>query len=312
MNREDIHILSHHSNLSEERVSQALKENVYNDQEAWKKFLRLFFLSLGIGMTVSGIIFFFAYNWGDLHKFAKIGLTEGLLIATTSLLFFRKISETFKNFILFASSMLVGVIFAVFGQIYQTGANAYDFFLAWTLFVSIWVLISNFAPLWLLYLVLVNTTFILYSQQIAYDWSGVFIFTILFLFNFTALIISILLEKQKIPIWFTHILALATASFATIGFLMGLFEDFEIGFLALILLTILAFSLGIWHGLKTKSGFYVSIIAFSLIISTTSFFVKIMNGELGMYLFISLFIIICVTLTIKSLIELQKKWNNEN
>ena len=30
----------------------------------------------GIGFTVAGIIFFFAYNWDELPKFAKLGMVE--------------------------------------------------------------------------------------------------------------------------------------------------------------------------------------------------------------------------------------------
>ena len=67
--REDIHIISRHSDLTTDAIEQVLKENVYNDKVAWQKFLQLFFIALGIGFTVAGIIFFFAYNWADLHKF---------------------------------------------------------------------------------------------------------------------------------------------------------------------------------------------------------------------------------------------------
>ncbi|WP_232815979.1 hypothetical protein [Chryseobacterium capnotolerans] len=56
--REDIQILSRHSNLSEEDINTLLKDNIYNSKEAWQKFLKLFLISLGIGFTVSGIIFF--------------------------------------------------------------------------------------------------------------------------------------------------------------------------------------------------------------------------------------------------------------
>ena len=35
--REDIHIISRHSNLTEKGVAKALKDNVYNDKEAWQK-----------------------------------------------------------------------------------------------------------------------------------------------------------------------------------------------------------------------------------------------------------------------------------
>lgn len=310
MERKDIHIISRHSNLTEKGVARALKEYVYNDRESWQKFFRLFIISLGVGFTVSGIVFFFAYNWADLHKFAKIGLIEGLLIATTIVVLLPKINDNIRNVILTGASVLVGVLFAVFGQIYQTGANAYDFFLVWTVFVTLWVLISNFAPLWLLYLVLVNTTFILYSQQIAKDWSEVFICTLLFVLNATMLIAAILFVKKKIPNWFLNTVALASASYATIGIVIGIFEKYQTAFLILILITAIVFALGIWHGLKAKSVFYLSVIPFSLIIIVSSLFIKISDGEM-MFLFVSLFIIGSVTLTIKNLIDIQKKWTNE-
>jgi uncharacterized membrane protein len=310
MQREDIHIIGRHSNLTEKVVAKALKENVYKDKEAWQKFFQLFFISLGIGFTVSGVVFFFAYNWVDLNKFAKILLTEGVLIVTTIMVLLPKINGNIRNIILTGASVLVGVLFAVFGQIYQTGANAYDFFLAWTIFVTLWVFVSNFAPLWLLYLILVNTTFILYSQQVAKDWSEVFIYSLLFIINATVLISTIILGKKKIPNWFLNTVALASISYATIGVVIGIFDEYQATFPILILITAIAFALGIWYGLKTKSSFYLSVIPFSLIIIVSALLIKISDGEM-MFLLVSLFIIASVTLTIKNLIDIQKKWTNE-
>lgn len=310
MEREDIHIIGRHSNLTEKRIAKALKENVYNDKEAWHKFFRLFSISLGVGFTVAGIVFFFAYNWADLHKFAKIGLTEGVLIATTILAFLPKIKGNIRDIILTGASALVGVLFAVFGQIYQTGANAYDFFLAWTIFITLWVVVSNFAPLWLLYIILINTTFILYSQQVAKDWSEVFVYSSLFIINTTVLISANFLGKKKIPNWFLNTVALASVSYATIGVVIGIFDKYQAAFPVLILITSIAYALGIWHGLKTKSGFYLSIIPFSFIIIVSALLLKISDGVM-MFLFVSLFIIASVTLTIKKLIDIQKKWGNE-
>lgn len=310
MQREDIHIISRHSDLTEEAVDRALKEKVYNDKEAWQKFLRLFFISLGVGFTVSGIVFFFAYNWADLHKFTKIGLTEGVLIAATILAILPKINDNIKNIILTGASVLVGVLFAVFGQIYQTGANAYDFFLVWTIFTTLWVLISNFAPLWLLFLVLINTTFVLYSQQVAKDWSEVFVCTLLFVINIAVLISAILFVKKKIPQWFLNIVALASVSYTTIGIVIGIFDNYQTAFPILILITTIAFALGIWHGLKIKSVFNLSVIPFSLIIIVSALLIKISDGEI-MFLLVSLFIVASITLTIKNLIDIQKKWTNE-
>ncbi len=312
--REDIQIICRHSNLTEQRIDRVLKENVYNDKETWQKFLQLFFITFGIGFTVSGIVFFFAYNWADLHKFAKIGLIEGLIIATTSLVLLPKININIRNIILVGAAVLVGVLFAVFGQIYQTGANAYDFFLAWTVFVTLWVIVSNFAPLWLLYLILINTSFILYSQQVTKDWSEVLVFTLLFIINTTSLITAFILSKYKkmvnVPNWFLNTVALASISYATIGIIIGIFDKSQVAFPILILITSIVFALGIWHGLRAKSGFYLSIIPFSLIVIVSALLIKISDGEI-MFLLVSLFIVASVTLVIKNLIYIQKKWTNE-
>jgi uncharacterized membrane protein len=312
--REDIQIISRHASLTEEGIDKVLKENIYSNKEEWEKFLRMFFISLGVGFTVLGLVFFFAYNWADLHKFAKIGLTEGLILVTTSFVLFPKININIRNIILTGASVLVGVLFAVFGQIYQTGANAYEFFLAWTVFVTLWVIVSNFAPLWLFYLVLINTTLILFTQQVATDWSIIFVFTLLFIVNSTVLIIAILLPKYKdvahVPNWLSNTVALASVSYATIGIIIGIFDKYQQAFPVLIVMTVAMFALGIWHGLKTKSLFYLAVIPFCLIIIVSALLVKISDAEV-MFLLLSVFIISSVTLVIKNLITLQKEWINE-
>ena len=311
INREDIHIISRHSNLSETSINNILKEQIYSDKEAWNKFLRLFFISLGVSFTTAGIIFFFAYNWADLHKFIKIGLIESLIVAIVSVVLFTKIRLDIKNILLTGASILVGVLFAVFGQVYQTGANAYDFFLGWTMFITLWVAISNFAPLWLLFIILVNTTLVLYSQQVAHDWSNIFVCTLLFIINVLFLISSIFGKKVikgiKTPNWFSNLLALGCVSISSIGISIGIFDIKETAFFVLVVITSILYTFGIKYGLKVKSGFYLSIIPFGIIIIISAFLIKLSN-EAEMFLFISLFVITSVTLVIKNLIDLQKIW----
>ncbi|HTO14633.1 MAG TPA: DUF2157 domain-containing protein [Edaphocola sp.] len=310
INREDIQIIVRHSSLTAQGIDRILKRKVYNDKDAWQKFFQIFIISLGVGFTVAGIVFFFAYNWDDLNKFTKIGLLQGLIIITTLIVLLPQIKDHVKNIILTGASVLVGVLFAVFGQIYQTGANAYDFFLAWTIFITLWVSVSNFSPLWLIYLFLINTTFILYSEQVAKDWSGIFICLVLFLFNAFVLISAVYLDKSKKLKWFLNILALASISYATIGIVIGIFDKYQHSFPILIFIAAITFGLGIWHGLKTKSVFYLSVIPFSLIIIVSALLIKISDSEM-MFLLVSLFIIGSVTLTIKNLIGIQKKWTHE-
>ncbi len=311
--KEDIHIINRHSNWSAHSIEALLKKEVYNTKASWQQFLRVFFISLGVAFTTAGILFFFAYNWTDLHKFIKIGLVEALIVGIISVVLFSKISVDIKNILLTGASILVGVLFAVFGQIYQTGANAYDFFLGWTLFISIWVAVSNFAVLWLLFIILINTTILLYSQQIAYNWSETFVFTLLFMMNSAFLLTALFgkrIQKNIIaPTWFSNTIALAVVSISTSGISYGIFAKAEIFFIILLLTSAILYILGVKYSLKIKRTFYLSIIAFSVITIITAFFVKISN-DFGMFLFISLFLIASVTFVIKTLINLQKKWAN--
>ena len=315
IDRDDIHIISRNSNWSAPGVDRALKDHVYNHKAAWQQFLKLLFLSLGIGFTTAGVLFFFAYNWDSLHKFVKMGLIEGLIIIITLVIVFARINSTVKNILLTAVSVIVGVLMAVFGQVYQTGANAYDLFLSWTLSITLWVIISNFAPLWLVYITLISATLILYGQQVAQDWSDVLLYTLQFLLNTCFLLLSLLLSKYKpalkAPSWFPIILTLAAVTVATMGMITGIFDQHQPAFIWLILVTLIMYAAGVVYGFQRKSPFYLSIIFFSLIVILSAWFIRLSDGGSGTLLFTSLFIIGSVTLLIKKIIDIQKKWSNE-
>lgn len=313
INREDIQIISRNSNWNEKSIAQALQQNIYSSSNNWKKFLLIFFISLSICFTVAGIIFFFAYNWDNLHKFVKLGLLEGLIVIATAFILLSKFTETTKNIILTGTAILAGVLFAVFGQIYQTGANAYDFFIGWTIFIALWVIISNFPALWMLFLVLLNTCLGLYAEQVASNWTEVFVNSLHFILNVSFLISSILISKYnnvKIPIWFSYSIALAATYYATVGICIGILNEFNYPFLVLLFISAVLYTLGIIYGLKTKNGFYLSIIPFSLIVIISVLLIDISSGEF-MFLITSLFIIVSITAVINNLISLQKKWSND-
>ncbi|MGN0021632.1 MAG: DUF2157 domain-containing protein [Sphingobacterium hotanense] len=311
--REDIHILAKHSDLSETQIEKALKTEVFNQRSDWSNFLKYALLALGIGFFAAGVIFFFAYNWDELDKFAKLGLVQMLVIVVCVIALLPKLTPNTRKILLTGASLLVGVMFSVFGQIYQTGADAYDFFLAWTLFIGIWVLISNFPPLWILFLGLVNTTFILYTTQVTRHWDEGLNFTILFVLNLIPLVASHLINHSwkgvSIPTYFTNIVALAALTFATIGNLVYIFAS-KADFPYLPLLTIAFYGLGIGYGIKQRSIFYLSAIPLSIIIILTGLILEISNWK-DSYLFVSLFIIASISLVVYNLIHMLKKKRHE-
>ncbi|MEX0313942.1 MAG: DUF2157 domain-containing protein [Allomuricauda sp.] len=315
--REDIRVIANHSNWSEKSIAKSLKDNVYNGSDTWLRFLKLFVLSLGVSFLTFGVLFFFAYNWDDLHKFVKIGLIEGLVVIITFGVLFSRLNSFVKNILLTSAAVLVGVLLAVFGQIYQTGANAYDLFLGWTLLITLWVMVSNFAPMWLLYIVLLNTTFMLYVEQVSHDWSSGFVFTLLFIFNTLFALIFILAKVFRYPIhspkWLQNLLVLYIVCIGTIGFISGIFEssgifkDSAFPFTIFYFLVLLFFGLGIWYGLKKQQIIYISLIPFGIIIIISAFLIELSDGA-AMFLTVGLFIVLSVSLLIMALLKLQRKW----
>ncbi len=313
-NRENIYRVNRHSNLKEKTVQKFLTDHVYAGKPGWNSFLKIFLLSLGAGFTVAGIVFFFAYNWEDLHKFAKLGLAEMTFVVASACIFISKFNETTRSIMLTVACVLVGVLFAVFGQIYQTGANAYDFFLGWTVFITLCVLISDFAPLWLIYIVLVNTTFFFYSEQVANHWEERMVFLIHFCLNTSVLAATVLLQKIKtelhIPLWFTNAVAFAAAFFATGGSIIEV-VDYDEGDLYIVLLfVLLIYGLGVYYALNKKSIFYLAVIAFSSIIILSAVIINAGSGA-ETFFFISIFIIGSVTGAIGALLLLHKTWSHE-
>lgn len=314
-NRDTIYRVNEHSSVSEKTLNSALTDYVYAGKKEWSWFIKLLVLSLGACFTVAGILFFFAYNWTELHKFAKLGLIQGLLICAISITLIPSFSKTIKSIVLAAASMLVGVLFAVFGQIYQTGANAYDFFLGWSIFIFLWVLISNFPPLWLIFVVLVETTVHLYAEQVAYYWEEQTPFIILFCLNVLFLATTIYVKSRikgiHVPIWFVNTLSILAAIYGTAGAISELFQyhhDDRVYIFVYIVLVV--YGLGVYFGLRKKSIFYLVVIAFSSIIIISAIIIRA-GGDFEMFFGVFIFSALSVTGVIKGLLTLQKKWSNE-
>lgn len=137
------------------------------DGTAWRRFLDWLLAGLGAALVLSGIIFFFAYNWADMHRFAKFAVLELTLLITVALSWRLGPDTHGGRAALIGAAVLPGVLLAVYGQTYQTGADPYGLFLTWGLLILPWVLIGRSAALWMLLLALGNLSLILY-------WTGVY------------------------------------------------------------------------------------------------------------------------------------------
>jgi uncharacterized membrane protein len=159
--------LAHHGLLSAGTLARALALAGHTPTlSAWRRFADIALLLLGAALSLSGVFFFFAYNWADMPRLAKFGVIEAAILIAVALAAYKGLSSLVGQVALLAAAVLVGVLQAVFGQVYQTGADSYLLFLTWALLIAGWVAIGAYAPLWLLLLALFNLSLIFYWTQV--------------------------------------------------------------------------------------------------------------------------------------------------
>lgn len=127
------------------------------DEAFWRRWGERAVLALASGHLLAGVLFFFAFNWQDLSPFAKLATLQGSVIAAALASRLPMLPELVRETLLIAATVLVGVLLAVFGQIYQTGADAWQLFAAWAALTLPWVLTGRSAGHWLVWLVVVQT-----------------------------------------------------------------------------------------------------------------------------------------------------------
>ena len=130
----------------------------------WRQFLDRLLLFMGAVLLGAGVVFFLAYNWQDLGRFAKFGLVEVPLAATLGALWHFGLDRPAGKAALVLAALLAGALLALIGQTYQTGADTFELFAAWAVAVLPWVILGRFAALWVLWLALVNLAVSLYFQ----------------------------------------------------------------------------------------------------------------------------------------------------
>jgi uncharacterized membrane protein len=150
--------------LSPAAVRQALGVAVSPASEAWGRFLELALLLLGAGLVLAGVISFFAFNWTSLGRFAKFGLLEAGIAACGLLGWWRR--DIVGRVAIFGAAVLTGALLAVFGQTYQTGADAWGLFAVWALLIAPWAIAAAFTPLWLLEVALCDVALTLWWEQV--------------------------------------------------------------------------------------------------------------------------------------------------
>jgi len=151
-----------------------------SDARRWQLLSNRLLAFLGAALLAAGLIFFFAYNWADLHRFGKfaVGFVAFLTAVAFALFSSRRnnlVARTRANehaprmeavtagqrSAFFAAVLCIGALLALIGQVYQTGADLWELFAIWAVLALPFALLSRSVETWLLWLGVANTALFL-------------------------------------------------------------------------------------------------------------------------------------------------------
>lgn len=223
--------------IPEEKIDTALTIlKITPDGKKWRTFVDHLLLWLG-GLALGfAIMFFIAYNWKDLGRFSKFGMVEGVIVlAIVAYCKFTQDSIASKVSMLVAT-ICVGVLLALYGQTYQTGADPWQLFFNWALLILPWAIVGRFSMIWIVWISLINVSIILYHQTfrgmfgIVFSSESTMLWSI-FLFNTLALIVWQLLAtiwQWLSERWAIRLLATGSGVPLTWLVLFSIFESQEV------------------------------------------------------------------------------------
>lgn len=247
----------------------------------WAVWISQLLLFLGTTLLLVGILFFFAFNWSIIPKWAKLGSIELGIVLCLVLAFRKGLEKLSAKVLLLAASVLIGIFLATFGQIYQTGADAYQLFLGWFMFILPWTIISKFNGLWLLWLILVNTFVILYWEQNAlrYVYNPIDIFLWLALLNGAFLCIKEYFYARGVEWlsakWMRWLLIFSIFSLLFVMINVFIWKGMERTNSFGLLVSIIAHPLAYWYYLRKKPDIYsLSLIILSFCLILESIFAR--------------------------------------
>ncbi|MEC7775576.1 MAG: DUF2157 domain-containing protein [Planctomycetota bacterium] len=148
-----------------DREARLYAFELLNPRRLWTVWASRLLLILGAALILAGIIFFFAANWNSFSGMVKLGGIEVGLVVCLAGAWLYGLERLSGKVLLLGAGVLVGVFLAVFGQEYQTGADAWDLFAQWSILIFGWVLLARFVPLWGVWLVVTNVAVALFVEQ---------------------------------------------------------------------------------------------------------------------------------------------------
>lgn len=135
------------------------------DRGTWHRFAHSRLLLVGACLCAAGVVFFVAANWSALHAWVRMGLVAGVLTLAAIAAGGLGLRNLPGGAALLLSGLLFGPLMAIYGQTYQTGADAWELFALWAAVFTVHAALARFGVTWVAWLILVHTAALLFISQ---------------------------------------------------------------------------------------------------------------------------------------------------
>lgn len=153
-----------------EQVPLAVKvAGLHPSAHAWALLIDRLLLWLGGLALACAVLFFVAFNWSDMGRLPRFALVQAALVLSAGIAVWGSASVMLFRVALTAAFLLIGVLLALVGQVYQTGADPWQLFFLWSLLTLPLVWVARFDALWVAWIGLLNLSVWLYSST----WGGI-------------------------------------------------------------------------------------------------------------------------------------------
>lgn len=163
MNRADLDAFVAHHRLSAEATNVVLDLTAASPAPAE---LRLFLIRVlqlaGVLSLAAGLVFFIAANWQDMGVNGRFALIQGVIVVSVALGLWKPPPHIIGHYALLMAFIATGALLALFGQMYQTGADVYELFLSWALLGLAFVVAGQWSVLSAAWLIVFNVALLLF------------------------------------------------------------------------------------------------------------------------------------------------------
>jgi uncharacterized membrane protein len=288
-------------------------------QGEFLEFLRNTLVWIGAISLIMSLLFFMAFNWEGMGKFAKFLMVEVVMFASVTLYMFLDKYKLVQEVLLMLSSITLGILLALIGQTYQTGADPWQLFALWAILMPPWAIVAGASSLWLLWILLFNLATLLYFQKFELSFFTIFEMKndlLLLLFTLNAILWIVwetLALKYKsfssqLALKFLIVLSLAAISTLVI---VNMYEYYDDNKTEKVYFLLYGLSMSVIYYVYRIKMLNVSIMALwtlSLLMVSISLFIRFLShGFFDFLLFLLLFVAVATTLSIIWLKKLNRE-----